>query len=1241
MADSGKKGARCARCGAGVGSVAARSSCGCGAKVVSQPVQTRNQSVRRPFAGLFPWAPGAERSSVDSQVSSAARRRASQKVVPLSVKAAPSSAKAAPAGVEAHARRFAVGGFPWARVKLERPAQATATPARAAERVEPLVSRPRPRPIAFSSGAQGASPCNLDEPTESDGRFQTGFFDWVEQRYPDYAAQARSCLSIGASLQIPRQMGARVNMGVPGSRTLAPGVTLFNPLYPGPVNPMARSAVNYSARSAAAVTANTTKQVRVAGVFPVGRGAPRVTALSQTGSFRPSIVALTGPSGRSMAPSDLPRGNSAPVGCALPPRPSLQTLPKQTPPMSPPYATSGGFFNLCNVPPRTPKPISPEDAGLTCTPNPTLNITDFGAIGRSQYTDAQVAFNPKTSQYDLLKLSSATARVWRAGGGVGVHRIESDGSLTMSPRYVPRTFERVSGAVALDSDGQVTNLPLDEDAIYPAVMPEPTFMTWVVEVLDDYTLRLADPMPSAYGRIRIFADDRRAIQRALDQASRCGGGTVRIPAGCYVIGVPYGGCNAPNEPLYVHDNTKVVGDGADRTTLILANDVCQPRYRFNTGTDIFVNSHHYDYYFTYPAQLEPTLPSMPFQANHDIEVSGLTLDGNKENQTALYTGGGDPTFWTRFNCDRRTLSCDVMTDGASSSLLGGTYFVCASYVNLNTGVESTVTNRGSVILEKGQAIRVRLPYFPKIREGVPPGYAVNLYIRRAACIKDDKGKPTVLPSDGNAPVYFLVPDVATFTVDPRDTDPRNFTYHNGTLLRVAKITGYDDTHAYSPPGLGLTSLGFGQAGGGGISLGNASHCAFHDLNIQNFPGDAVKATCTLHENNTMDIDCVRFDRIDLHHNGHYGLELTGSASNIVFRNCYFYANEVNDTDFEHGIFASTYVPYAIDNMAFESCGFSSEGSGLSFNPPCEFRKQGRLTGAFRKLSVARCVFVGNSYGIRVYAGGYDTPGRVEDLAIDGCCFFGTSLNSVDISLASTGSVTNCTFRAWGIMSMAAGLENAYEAVAINFSPSLLNDPRSDGTPQPMLIGNEQYSPHDWVIANNKFFSRDPCQNASTVYITAANRGLCKENAAAIWPAIRFQWVVDNLNDSRLIDPQTNQPTGSIYYPYGTTSIRANQYTPYRWPSLLIVVMTRENPRTDSSAGRDIVTLNALATNVMHRTGVGGVEGGCLMAWQMDPNVIRAQVALQVKDLPDIPDTVVCFQGYTYPKCATLPNQGFC
>src|SRR5439155_23076648 len=107
------------------------------------------------------------------------------------------------------------------------------------------------------------------------------------------------------------------------------------------------------------------------------------------------------------------------------------------------------------------------------------------------------------------------------------------------------------------------------------------------------------------------------------------GGTVYLPAGLYVVGVP----NATtNRPLFVGSNTRVTGDGKGATVLKVCNEANQrqPADPTNVSAGIFANKANTWYLPQGGTPLPPDL---------DITIEDLTLDGNRNNQSQIIFKG--------------------------------------------------------------------------------------------------------------------------------------------------------------------------------------------------------------------------------------------------------------------------------------------------------------------------------------------------------------------------------------------------------------------------------------------------------------------------------------------------------------------------------------------------------------------------------------------------------------------------
>ncbi|WP_426152978.1 M10 family metallopeptidase C-terminal domain-containing protein [Pseudomonas sp. DC3000-4b1] len=105
------------------------------------------------------------------------------------------------------------------------------------------------------------------------------------------------------------------------------------------------------------------------------------------------------------------------------------------------------------------------------------------------------------------------------------------------------------------------------------------------------------------------ADDTQAIQRAIEAASKAGGGQVYVPAGTYVVSAgdePGDGC------LMLRNNVQLYGAGMGKTIIKVAD-----------GSD---------------TKITGVIRSAYGEQNHDFGISNLTIDGNRANTTGKIDG---------------------------------------------------------------------------------------------------------------------------------------------------------------------------------------------------------------------------------------------------------------------------------------------------------------------------------------------------------------------------------------------------------------------------------------------------------------------------------------------------------------------------------------------------------------------------------------------------------------------------
>ena len=232
-----------------------------------------------------------------------------------------------------------------------------------------------------------------------------------------------------------------------------------------------------------------------------------------------------------------------------------------------------------------PGPLAtPPEAPLFDVPGPyEVNVRDFGAIGSKLQFVGSI-----DGELDVLRIRVDKVRVRVEADSPPERPADSSDDPYLQERLgKPGHFDKPIHAdqwVFRDAPAQVAAFrqlrPGAGIGIFGAAAKGVSHAAVIVAVdAAKLTVKFKPAAATTVTDADVWNDDRPPIQAALDEAGvvagvkNLRGALVRVPAGTYPIGVPWA---ADNRPVFVWSNTRVVGEGPQRTVLVLADEVNQP-----------------------------------------------------------------------------------------------------------------------------------------------------------------------------------------------------------------------------------------------------------------------------------------------------------------------------------------------------------------------------------------------------------------------------------------------------------------------------------------------------------------------------------------------------------------------------------------------------------------------------------------------------------------------------------------
>ena len=690
--------------------------------------------------------------------------------------------------------------------------------------------------------------------------------------------------------------------------------------------------------------------------------------------------------------------------------------------------------------PRGPLATPPE-APLFDVPGPyEVNVREFGAIGSKLQFVGSIE-----GELDLVRIRVDKVRVRVEADSPPERPADSSDDPYLQERLgKPGHFDKPIHAdqwVLRDAPAQVAAFrqlrPGAGIGIFGAAAKGVSHAAVIVAVdAAKFTVKFKPAAATRVTDAEVWNDDRPPIQAALDEAGLVAGvknlrgAVVRVPAGTYPIGVPWA---ADNRPVFVWSNTRVVGEGPQRTVLVLADEVNQPVWDpQNPGNNLWAkvksagtamvvaNSRstswardHRDRFhesvvrgsvdYLGPADREAA-------PNENISLEELAVDGNRENQRRLYRGGGDRRSWSYILREPReelpsgvgrdlvrqvpgiesgSQSVDfVASDNGSvpgmTKPVAQTIYVLATLID-GDGNESTPSRMGVILLydlRRSFSLRVLFGKYPNVGRARAGNLKLRIWVRDGRPNESEAAKQVGYRIGAEQVVGQLMRKPIANWWDPREEyvdvrvelDPRK-----GGPQVLGEGPGA------APPGFGITAAG--QGAGAGITLDNVRGSGLLNVVIRDCAVDGLMFGSSQSDPNDKQKinggaeDCwatkVRMERC-----GRWGAAVPGRARNLRFSWCEFVDN-LGGIDVEgHFEGAVRHVlghvlrwqsrRFPVDGLYFDDCTWLNVGGfGIKLGP-----SPGQL---MRLLRVQRCRFAGQAVAIWLAAENRDS--LIDDVEI--------------------------------------------------------------------------------------------------------------------------------------------------------------------------------------------------------------------------------------------------------------------
>lgn len=712
-----------------------------------------------------------------------------------------------------------------------------------------------------------------------------------------------------------------------------------------------------------------------------------------------------------------------------------------------------------------------------------LNVRDFGAIGKEINQTAWLRKDPADGRHTMLVLSPSPGtfdphhlRVgaedltsdWRLNAGIGLRF----GSIAFSTRVVkiqpPATLYLKDEPGEFRADQESGKLSSLGNLSSPSISVTVDDSRPIQEALDKVSARTHN--------YRISPSDKDVIPLPHTKEQSSEGGVVYIPEGTYTLGVPHSKFNIP---LTIGSNTTLFGEGPGKTILRVCDEARQNFLPENppeqhacaliTSSAVWFN--------------HLNLNESPPPPDTGVAVMDLTVDGNKYNQSLLFSPQGNDEMWGPFGASGRySLEAAPFPQYQNGIVvpLDGNYWLFASLVTFNPDDESSVTNRAAVSIYKNQ------PQFA-LRLASPHGFPDNVFLRVYYTPALKPGDPGCAKDDecSQRPVY------KSYTVGKLNSLLSQADPDGWFVVGVPSWETYNGGVGY-PPDAGITELGDGTLSG--IHLDNVSGVSFFNVEAWNCVTEGIGIATGGHEET--EVSHGTFEKLHLHHNGRYGLSMTGSAQDLLFDQCRielnFWGGFSNEIDF--------HVPSYQKKIVFRSCNFSlhKNGPGVYLvdsvtSKGCDFlfEDAGGVVGPDN--AVLPCVFSENFIHVEVGAtatndngvpaywdlvkGAPLTRDGSKALVIKNAVFMFSAAAAISVNLPCNGELSGCSFLGNSFPHFANPF---YSAASIRSADLVFRQPTYllDGNPKPDKDGNiildllaksaDYFTTYEWSITQCYF-----------------------------------------------------------------------------------------------------------------------------------------------------------------------------
>ena len=587
---------------------------------------------------------------------------------------------------------------------------------------------------------------------------------------------------------------------------------------------------------------------------------------------------------------------------------------------------------------------------------PFVNVQDFGAVGLALETKGSI-------KAGLKALTVNSVNDWVIGAGIGIAGAAADGSALV------------------------------------------TRVTWIDSIQG--TLNLKDASANTIDNAIVTSDDSLPIQDAINSLDNIGG-TIWVPSGTYMIGTT--GSKA-NKPIVLTSNIRIIGAGKGATILQLCQeanmlfpaDSSIPLTGLRMAGPIFMNASNF-WWFNLPSN--PQLPyyGLPYDSN--IEIAGITFDGDKNHQTLVYEPQYNPNPTSMPNPTNSVQLTGIQD--AAGQLPPGTATAPAVY-EVFLRFQDAAGNEGT-----GIGAYASFPYYSDPNPPTKP-YNFNAFVNFNALLVS---LPPVFPKGSAAVVPYIrrADHLLTSTNPVNEVDTNtNLRYERLDPVLLSSIPLWDGNpdpshwptikilaHTLYPqkpldplkyintqgnyrfPGIVNFSGNTGASYFGDFRNGEKFY--FHDIEIRNFVSDGFGLDI---------INFSKFDRIHTHHNGRHGLNIcSDQIEEVDFNECIFEGNESWAVDME---------PIASNGLRWNRCTFLNNNAGVGINAA-------GITDC-QNIEFNTCLFDGNSPQITSTG----AKMNIINLKIKDCTFRNNIGNCILFHIADIpdlivmGEITGCEF----------------------------------------------------------------------------------------------------------------------------------------------------------------------------------------------------------------------------------------